>query len=103
MIRDNKVFPKRKITYCQKKCSKDIKIKILSLDGKWENDEFIEGKIKYTYLDGEDHLVSLNNEKFVKINEEELITNAVNESLKRSICDIKIKTETENKRQKKLN
>jgi hypothetical protein len=40
--------------------------KILSLCGTWRNDEFIKGDIKYTFLDGEDHDVTLDNGTFKK-------------------------------------
>jgi hypothetical protein len=41
-------------------------LKILMLKGEWVNDEFIKGEIKYTYLDGEDHIVYLDNNRFKK-------------------------------------
>lgn len=115
MIKKPQLFPKRKINFCKKKLktNKDeYSLKILMLKGEWIDNEFTKGEIKYTYLDGEDHLVVLNNGIFkkketVQIKQEPEVTRNINvgnsssSGSKRSLEDVKIKQENENKRLKK--
>ena len=113
MIKKPQLFPKRKINFCKKKLNTnrdEYSLKILILKGEWNNNEFIKGEIKYTYLDGEDHLVVLNNGIFkkkacIQIKQESEITRNSNVSnssssnssnisgSKRSFEDVKIKQE----------
>ena len=115
MIKKPQLFPKRKINICKNKLKTnrdEYSLKILMLKGEWNNNEFIKGEIKYTYLYGEDHLVVLNNGIFkkketVQIKQEPEITRNIsissssNSGSKRSLEDVKIKQENESKRLKK--
>lgn len=103
MIKNKKLFPVTKINYCKQKLgiinqktSGNYPFKILFLSGKWKNNEFIKGEIKYTFLDGNDHLIYFNNGVMKKI--KEVPKNPVNKvtndiSKKRSSSDILIKSE----------
>jgi hypothetical protein len=118
MIKKSQLFPNIKINFCKKKLKTkkdEYSLKILMLKGEWNDNKFTKGEIKYTYLDGEDHLVILDNGRFekkaiVQIKQEPEISrnsNVGNSSSssssgsKRSLEDVKIKQENENKRVKK--
>ena len=104
MIKKSQLFPKRKINICKNKLKTirdEYSLKIKMLKGEWNNNEFIKGEIEYTYLDGEDHLVVLNNGIFkkketVQIKQEPeatrniITSNSSNSGSKRSLEDVKI-------------